>query len=331
MRRSWIAAIISLVFVGIGGAARAADDVIDFTRQIQPILSDNCYKCHGPDSAKREGDLRLDTLDPKLGPFAPRKEGAVLVAGRPGESELIKRITSTDPDDHMPPADSKRALTAQQVKLITQWVEQGAKWGKHWSLVPPVKAQLPKVTDAKWCRNGIDRFILARLEKEGLHPSREAVLSRTLIRRVTLDLTGLAPTPDEVEAFISDTSSDAYEKLVDRLLASPRYGERMVWVWLDIARYADTNGYQGDSTRTMWPWRVWAIAALNNNMQFDEFTVKQIAGDQLPNPTMEDKLATGFFGGNHPINGEGGPHPGRKPASIMCSIRRRRWGRRGLD
>jgi hypothetical protein len=307
MRRSCSAIAISIIFLFLAAAARAADAPIDFTRQIQPILSDNCYKCHGPDSAKREGDLRLDTLDPKLGPFAPRKEGAVLVAGRPAESELIKRITSTDPDDHMPPADSKRALTAQQVKLITQWVEQGAKWGKHWSLVPPVKGELPKVSDEKWCRNSIDRFVLARLEKEGLRPSREAD-KRQLIRRVTLDLTGLPPTPEEVEAFVADRSNDAYEKVVDRLLASPRYGERMVWEWLDIARYADTNGYQGDATRTMWPWRDWAIKAFNENMPFDQFTVKQIAGDQLPVATSDDKLATGFLR-NHMINGEGGRIP----------------------
>jgi hypothetical protein len=304
MRRSRIAAVILILAGMAGGSARAAEQTVDFTRQIQPILADNCYMCHGPDAKKREGDLRLDMLDPKLGPFAPRKEVVILVPGKPGESELIRRITSDDPDEHMPPAESKRKLIAQQINLIRKWVEQGAKWEKHWSLVLPVKSELPKVQDEKWCRNSIDRFVLARLEKEKISPSREADKA-TLIRRVTLDLTGLPPTPKEVEAFAKDSSNDAYEKVVDRLLASPRYGERMVWEWLDIARYADTNGYQGDGTRTMWPWRDWAIAALNSNMPFDEFTIKQIAGDLLPHATTEDKLATGFLR-NHPINGEGG-------------------------
>src|SRR5439155_5690896 len=184
------------------------------------------------------------------------------------------------------------------------WVEQGAKWGKHWSLIAPARSSLPALKDEKWCRDPIDRFIAARLDKEGLKPSPEAA-KETLIRRVSLDLTGLPPTPAEVDAFVADTSPDAYEKVVDRLLDSPRYGERMVWEWLDVARYADTNGYQGDAVRTMWPWRDWVVRAMNANLPFDQFATKHIAGDLLLSPTRDDKVATAFLR-NHMINGEGG-------------------------
>jgi hypothetical protein len=207
----------------------------------------------------------------------------------------------------MPPPASHRKLSAKQIELLKTWIEQGAKWGKHWALEAPVRPEVPALKGRAWPRNAIDHFVLARLEKDGWAPSDEAD-KVTLIRRVTLDLTGLPPTPAEVDAFVADQSSDAYEKVVDRLLASPRYGERMVWEWLDIARYADTNGYQGDNVRTMWPWRDWVIHALNANMPYDQFVIKQLAGDLLDNSTVDDKLATAFLR-NHMINGEGGRIP----------------------
>jgi len=277
---------------------------VQFSRDVLPILSDNCFKCHGPDEKARKAKLRLDV---KEGAFRVKDGVAVIVPGKPGQSELIKRITSKDPDEMMPPPDSNRKLTAHQIELLTRWVEEGAAWGQHWAFVKPVRPAVPVVKEKGWVRNPIDAFVLERLEKEGIEHSPEAS-KETLIRRVTLDLTGLPPTPGEVDAFLADSSPDAYEKVVDQLLASPRYGERMVWAWLDAARYADTNGYQGDNTRTMWPWRDWAVKAMNENMRFDRFTVWQIAGDLLPNATAEQKIATGFCR-NHMINGEGGRIP----------------------
>ncbi len=309
LRRAGILVCLYTV-VGWTAGARAADadaGKIDFARDIQPILSDNCFFCHGPDPGHRKADLRLDTLDPKIGPFAARDGYAIITPGKLDDSVLVMRITSEDDEVHMPPPASHRKLTAKQIELLQKWIEQGAKWGKHWSFEPPVKRELPKVKDESWSRNPIDRFILAKLEKEGLKPSPIAD-KVTLIRRVTLDLTGLPPTPAEVDAFVADQSSDAYEKVVDRLLASSRYGERMVWEWLDIARYADTNGYQGDNVRTMWPWRDWAVNALNANMPYDQFVIKQLAGDLIDNPTVQDKIATAFLR-NHMINGEGGRIP----------------------
>ncbi len=284
-----------------------ADPPIDFAREIQPILADNCYFCHGPDKNHRTADLRFDILDPKQGPFAPRDDYSIITPGKLDDSVLIMRLTSDDPDFQMPPPKANRHVTPKQIDLLKKWVEQGAKWGKHWALEPPIRSALPEVKDATWVKNPLDRFILARLEKEGLKPSPEAS-KETLIRRVTLDLTGLPPTPEQVDAFLADPSSDAYEKVVDRLLASPRYGERMVWEWLDIARYADTNGYQNDPTRTSWPWRDWVIKALNENLPYDQFIIWQLAGDLLPNATQEQRLASAF-NRNHPFNGEGGRIP----------------------
>lgn len=284
-------------------APRAAQGLakVDFNRDVQPLLSDRCYFCHGPDAGKRKAKLRLDTQE---GALARHGDHAAIVPGKADQSELVRRITSTDPDVQMPPPKSHRTLNPAEIDILRRWVEQGAPFAKHWSLVPPVRPALPEVKDKSWPRNPIDSFILARLEQEGLTPSPEADKT-ALIRRVTLDLTGLPPTLAEVDGFLKDPSPDAYEKVVDRLLASPRYGERMVWEWLDAARYADTNGYQGDKTRTMWPWRDWAVRAFNDNMPFDRFSILQIAGDLLPNATTEDRLATGFCR-NHMINGEGG-------------------------
>lgn len=291
------------VFMGallIVSQARAAD-AIDFDRQIRPILSDKCFHCHGPDEATRESELRLDT---KEGALADLGGHFAIVPGQADASELIKRIESSSDDDRMPPPDSGRQLSAAQIDLLKRWIEQGASWQQHWAFVPVTRPALPAVKNNLWPANAIDTFALAKLEAEGLAPA-PAAAKETLLRRVTLDLTGLPPTIAEIDAFLADQSPDAYEKVVDRLLASPRYGERMVSEWLDAARYADTNGYQGDRTRTMWPWRDWAIAALNRNQPFDQFTIEQLAGDLLENPTLEQRIATGFHR-NHMLNGEGG-------------------------
>ncbi len=279
----------------------------NFSRDILPILSDTCFACHGPDAKSREADLRLDQQDSAL-----RTEKPIILPGKSGDSELMKRILSTDPEAVMPPPKSGRKLTAPQMQLLKAWIDSGAKWGKHWAFepiqrpaVPELKSQISNLkSQISPIRNPIDVFVRARLEKESLSPSPEAA-KHTLIRRVTLDLTGLPPSLEELDAFVADQSSDAYEKVVDRLLKSPRFGERMVWEWLDAARYADTNGYQGDPTRTMYFWRDWVIDALNNNLPFDQFTIEQLAGDQLPNPTQQQLIATGFHR-NHMINGEGG-------------------------
>ena len=277
----------------------AAKAAVNFSHDVLPILSDYCFQCHGPDEKARKGKLRLDTKD---GAF--RKEEPVLIPGKSAESELIKRISSEDVEDQMPPAKRKHKLSGQQVEILRRWVDQGATWGKHWAYEAPQRPELPPVAAKTWPHTPVDSFILARLEKDGLKPSPEAP-RETLIRRVTLDLTGLPPTPEEVAAFAADSAPDAYEKLVDRLLKSPRYGERMAWDWLDAARYADTNGYQGDNERTMWPWRDWVVKAFNENMTYDRFTIEQLAGDLLPDATMDQKVATGF-NRNHMINGEGG-------------------------
>ncbi|HND52677.1 MAG TPA: DUF1549 domain-containing protein, partial [Pirellulaceae bacterium] len=277
----------------------SAAEPLNFGRDILPILSDNCFFCHGPDSKNRAAGLRLDTQD---GAF--RKEDPVIVAGKSGESELIKRILSTDDDQKMPPPKSNRKLTPAQVELLKRWIDEGAPWGKHWAYESVKRPALPTVKNEAWVKNPIDRFVLARLEQEGLAPSPEAS-RETLLRRVTLDLTGLPPTLEELDAFLADKSPDAYERAVDRLLKSSRYGERMVWDWLDAARYADTNGYQGDPVRSMWFWRDWVVQAFNDNMPFDQFTIEQLAGDLLPNPTQSQLIATGFHR-NHMINGEGG-------------------------
>jgi len=270
----------------------------EFNRDVRPILSDTCFQCHGPDKAKRKAGLRLDT-----------EEGAakVLKPGDPGDSELFRRLTAHDEAERMPPAKSGRTITAAQIDTLKKWIEQGAKWQRHWSFLPPARPPLPALKKAAWPRNAIDHFILARLERDGLAPSAEADRT-TLIRRVTLDLTGLPPAPQEVDAFLADASPGAYEKVVDRLLASPRFGETMAARWLDAARYADTNGYQSDGERFMWRWRDWVIDGFNANVPFDRFTVEQLAGDLLPNATLEQKIATGF-NRNHRGNGEGGIIP----------------------
>jgi mono/diheme cytochrome c family protein len=310
MRLLWNPLQVSFAAVGLccavfasAGTAGEIQPTVSYDRQVLPILSDNCYKCHGPDEAARKAHLRLDT---KEGAFAVIKGVAVISPGKPADSELVRRITSTDPDKHMPPAESHRSLTAAQVELIKTWVQQGAKWELHWSFVPPVRLAVPEVKGASGeaVRNAIDAFVLARLQKEGLKPAGEAK-KETLLRRVTLDLTGVPPTPQEVNDFIHDDSANAYEKVVDRLLASPRYGERMASIWLDLARYADTHGYQADRYRPVWPYRDWVIKAFNQNLPYDQFVTWQLAGDLLRGASKEQRLATAF-NRLHMQNEEGG-------------------------
>jgi hypothetical protein len=282
--------------------AAAADDAVDFNRDIRPILSDTCFACHGPDSRQRQAGLRLDVRDIAVGKL---ESGATaIVPGDVKASELVRRITTSSDDERMPPLKSGKQLTPSQIEKLTKWVAQGAKYSAHWSFVAPQRPKLPEVQDKKWPRNDIDYFILARLEHEGLHPSPEAA-KETLLRRLSLDLTGLPPTLAELDAFLADSSPEAYEKQVDRLLNSPHYGERMAMAWLDGARYADSNGYQDDSERFMWPWRDWVIKAFNRNLPFDQFTIEQLAGDMLPSATRDQRIATGF-NRNHRLTSEGG-------------------------
>ncbi len=302
MIRIRIAVSIASLTLSYGLAASAvAADPIDFNRDIRPILSDNCFQCHGPDQKARQSKLRLDTRE---GLFRKQGDNRVIVPGNPTASELVRRVTATLADERMPPPDSNRKLTKQQIEQLRKWVASGAEWQQHWAFQTPKRLELPKVKNEAWPRNAIDRFILARLQQEGLSPSPEAD-KRTLIRRVTLDLTGLPPTLEEIDAFLKDGSPKAYDTVVDRLLKSPRYGERMVWDWLDAARYADSNGFQSDPERTMWPWRDWVVRSMNANMPFDQFTIEQLAGDLLPNATVDQIVATGF-NRNHMHNGEGG-------------------------
>jgi hypothetical protein len=287
-----------------GPVSSAEPASVDFNRDVRSILSDNCFECHGPDAEQRQTELRLDTRE---GLFRKTDEHSSVVPGDLAKSELFRRITSSDPDERMPPADSGRKLTADQIAAIKTWIESGAEWQQHWSFVTPTRPELPPVSNSEWVQNSIDAFILARLDQEDLKPS-EAADKRTLLRRVSFDLTGLPPTPDELHKFLSDDSPDAYERVVDRLLKSPRYAERMTIRWLDAARYADTNGYQTDGPRDMWRWRDWVLEAFHNNMPFDQFTIEQLAGDLLPKATLDQKIATGF-NRNHRGNAEGGIVP----------------------
>jgi hypothetical protein len=264
---------------------------IDFEREIRPILSENCFQCHGNDSGSRQADLRLDKRDSAL---AARPEGTPIVPGKSSESLVYKRISSTDASFRMPPAEAHKTLTAAQIATIQRWIDAGAPWKEHWAFQAPVKPQLPAVHDAAWVRNPIDRFILAKLEEKGLSPA-PAADRRTLIRRVALDTTGLPPKPAEVESFLADNSPTAYERMVDRYLQSPHYGEQRAHYWLDGARYGDTNGIHFDNYRDIWPFRDWVVAAYNRNEPFDQFSIEQLAGDLLPNPTLDQRVATGFL------------------------------------
>lgn len=277
---------------------------VDFSRDVRPILSESCFQCHGPDDKRRMAGLRVDT---KEGAFSETKNGKLIVAGNPEASLLFQRINHGDKNRRMPPAASDRALSEKQITLIRNWIEQGAEWQTHWAFSPIQHPEPPDTKSTDAIQNPIDRFIQARLEKEGLTPAPEAD-RRTLLRRLSFDLTGLPPKPKEVKAFVEDTAPGAYERQVDRLLASTHYGERMAMDWLDVARYADSHGYHIDSHRDMWPWRDWLIGAFNSNMPFDRFTVLQLAGDLLPGAGTEGKIASGF-NRNHMINFEGGAIP----------------------
>ena len=277
---------------------------MQFNRDIRPILAENCFYCHGPDPGTRKAGLRLDREE---GFFAPHDDGPAIVKGKPDESPLFQRLLSKDTDEMMPPPKSHHVLKAPQVALLRTWIAEGAPWQPHWALVKPQRPALPEVKQAGWARNEIDRFTLARLEQAKLTPAAEAD-RRALARRVSLDLTGLPPEPALVEQFVADAAPDAYEKLVDLLMSSPRYGEHRARYWLDAARYADTHGLHIDNYREIWPYRDWVINALNANMPFDRFTVEQLAGDLLPNPTESQLIATGFHRCNI-TTAEGGTIP----------------------
>ncbi len=283
------------------------DTRIIFNRDIRPILADRCFSCHGPDGNKRQAGLRLDRPASAMGPCPQHPDRRAFVPGDPDHSEALRRILSTDTVTIMPPVASHRELSAKEKDLVRRWLIQGGEYQEHWAFTKPQRPSLPEVRNTSWAKNEIDRFVLANLESQGLEPSPTADRP-TLIRRVSLDLTGIPPTTAVVDAFVADTSPSAFEHVVDRLLASPRYGEQMATQWLDYARYADSHGYQSDPERHMWKWRDWVINAYNQNMPFDQFTIEQLAGDLLPNATIDQRIATGF-NRNHRINDEGGIIP----------------------
>jgi hypothetical protein len=280
----------------------------DFSRDVRPILSQHCFKCHGPDDAAREAKLRLDVRESAIVRTDSGKPP--IVPGKPDSSELIRRIFSHDADEMMPPPAANKPLSDSERRILRDWVSAGAEYKSHWAFIPPKQVPPPKVSSGSaFSRNPIDDFVQAQLESSGLDLKPSPPADRyTLARRVCLDLVGLPPTPDEADAFVNDPAPDAYERLVDRLLASPHYGERWARRWLDLARYADTNGYEKDRTRSIWPYRDWVITAINADMPFDQFTIKQLAGDMLPNASLEDRIATGFHR-NTMLNEEGGIDP----------------------
>jgi hypothetical protein len=258
---------------------RAEEGRLQYNRDVRSILAENCFACHGPDSAARKADLRLDKREAAI-------EMGAIAPGKPTDSALIERILSDDPDLMMPPPATKKTLTAVQKATLQQWIAQGAEYQLHWSLLAPERPVPPTVQDAAWVKNPIDAFILAKLEAAGLKPAPEAD-RRTLARRLSLDLTGLPPDPKMVEEFVADPADNAYEKYVERLMALPQWGEHRGRHWLDVARYADTHGIHFDNYREIWAYRDWVIAAFNQNMPFDQFTIEQLAGDLLPNPTLD--------------------------------------------
>ena len=280
-------------------------DTVSYNFNIRPILSDKCYKCHGPDASKRQAGLRLDKPESAFKALRDNPNAHVLVPGSPEMSELFRRISTGDTSEMMPPANSNlKRLTEHETDLIKKWIKQGAKFEKHWAFVPPKSWPIPEVKDKTWPKNQIDYFILHKQEQYGLTPNPEADKER-LLKRVSFDLTGLPPTLNMMDRFLADNSPNAYEKTVDELIKSPAYGEKMTLHWLDVARYADSHGYQDDNYRSQWPWRDWVIHAYNENLPYDKFITWQLAGDQMPNATKEQLLATGF-NRNHKITEEGG-------------------------
>jgi hypothetical protein len=278
-----------LIFCSVGLSAKE----VDFNRDVRPILSDKCYTCHGPDAKGRKGDLRLDLREDAL---------KVIVPGKPEESELLLRILHEDPEERMPPKESHKKVSKKEVAVLKRWILEGAEYAGHWSFQAIAKPKLPPKTP--WSKNAIDQFIHEKLKTEGLEPSPKAN-NRTLLRRVTMDLTGLPPTLEEYAEFEKNPDFSAR---IEELMKSPRYGEHMAWRWLDAARYADSDGYESDPLRNMWPWRDWVVEAFNNHMPYDQFIIEQLAGDQLEEPTMRQLLATGF-NRNHRQNNEGGIDP----------------------
>jgi hypothetical protein len=301
--RSLTIGALGLAVLFVPYAAQGND--VDFSRDVRPILAKHCFKCHGPDDKARKAKLRLDVREAAL---RPAKSGQrPIVPGKPDESELLQRILATEDSERMPPPAAKNPVSQRDAELLRRWIVAGAEYQQHWAFIPPRQAPLPKVKQTNWPRNAIDYFVLAGIESAGLQPSPPADRA-TLVRRLYFDLIGLPPTPEEADVFINDPSADAYEKLVDRLLASPHYGERWARRWLDLARYADTNGYEKDRVRSMWPYRDWVIGALNADLPFDQFTIEQIAGDMLPGATPAQRVATGFHR-NTMLNEEGGIDP----------------------
>ncbi|WP_161604688.1 DUF1549 domain-containing protein [Roseiconus nitratireducens] len=302
--RIGLACLVGQLFLADPSSVRAGESDVDYGRHVRPILAKHCFTCHGPDEDARQAGLRLDQQEDAhadLGGYA------AVTPGDPEHSELMVRVTSEDEDLRMPPADADNALSPSQIETLRQWIQSGGQYTRHWAFVPAQKPALPSTRQAGWCRGPIDRFVLKRMEQAGLAPAPEAD-PETLIRRVYLDLLGLTPTPEEVQRFLDDSHPDAYERLVDRLLASPAYGERFARSWLDLARYSDTNGYEKDRPRTIWPYRDWVIDALNRDLPYDQFSIEQLAGDMLANATREQKIATGFHR-NTMLNEEGGIDP----------------------
>ena len=277
---------------------------VDFNNHIRPILSDRCFKCHGPDEKQRKANLRLDIADSAFAALKESPGSFAIVPGDPAHSQVFLRISSTDTSEQMPPPSSNVSLSAYEIKLIEKWIRQGAEYKTHWAFIAPQPQQLPETENKKWAKNEIDQFVLDKMESIGLSPNEQADKER-LLKRVCFDLTGLPPTIEMQEKFLNDNTANAYDKIIDVLLASPHYGEKMAVNWLDVARYADSHGYQDDGLRTMWPWRDWVIHAFNENYSYEKFVTWQLAGDLLPEPTKEMLLATGF-NRNHKITQEGG-------------------------
>ncbi|MEJ0103395.1 MAG: PSD1 and planctomycete cytochrome C domain-containing protein [Bacteroidota bacterium] len=290
------------------GKGGAVPETISYNFDVRPILSDKCYACHGPDANKRKANFRIDIPDSVYAPLKETKGAFAFVPGKPEESEVFKRISSADPTYQMPVPESHLGLLSEyEIAVIKKWIKQGAKYEKHWAFTTPVKPALPEVDDKKWVKNEIDYFALKRMSDKGLSPNEEADKER-LLKRVSEDITGLPPSIKMMDDFLNDKSDKAYENVVDRLLQNKAYGEKMALHWLDVARYADSYGYQDDNIRTQWPWRDWLIHAFNDNLSYDKFLTWQIAGDMLPGATKEQVLATAFFR-NHKYTEEGGVVP----------------------
>jgi len=310
--KKWVITVAAVVFLLtvaylIGsdvGSETALPELVDYNFHIRPILSDKCYACHGPDANQRKAHLRLDTEEGAHGALKDYENRYAIISGQPNESELYLRVSSDDTSEVMPPPESNLKLSQRDIDLIEKWIKQGAVYKPHWAFVPPEARPLPEVQDEAWPINEIDYFILAKLEEMDLEPNLQADKER-LLRRVSFDLTGLPPSLELQDQYLNDESPEAHERVVDQLLSSLHYGEKMALSWLDVARYADSHGYQDDGLRTMWPWRDWVIHAFNQNYRYDKFLTWQLAGDLLPDSNKEMILATGF-NRNHKITQEGG-------------------------